>query len=77
MEESTQAQAQAIEGFEAAKPLEFFENIDPNKFEWVHKSEIQPGETTCGFLKAPLVWSGDSGWPEEGDETYPTVKVCK
>lgn len=68
---------QANDNFEAAKPLEFFRNIDPNKFEWVDKSEIQPGETTCGFLKAPLVWSGNSGWPEKGDPIYPTVEVCK
>ena len=74
-EESTQAIA--IEGFEVAKSLDFFRNIDPNKFEWVNKSEIQPGETTCGFLKAPLVWNGDSGFPEEGDTIYPTVDVCK
>eukprot|EP00986_Skeletonema_menzelii_P009736 scaffold4513_cov133-Skeletonema_menzelii.AAC.1 len=66
---------QANDNFEAAKPLEFFRNIDPNKFEWVDKSEIQPGETTCGFLKAPLVWSGNSGWPEKGDPIYPTVEV--
>ena len=76
-EQNTKVEDVNIDNFEAAKPLEFFRNIDPSKFEWRNKSEIKPGNTTCGFLKAPLVWTGDSGWPEEGDTIYPTVEVCK
>ena len=65
--------------FKPAKPLEFFRNIDEEKFEWLNKSEIQPGGTTCGFLHAPLGWGrGWCGWPkDEGDIHYPTVDVCK
>lgn len=58
--------------FEAAISLDDFKNVDPKLFEWVNPDEIQPGETTCGFLKAPL------GWVDETDIKYPFVKtyVC-
>mmetsp|Transcript_8226 Transcript_8226/g.14355 ORF Transcript_8226/g.14355 Transcript_8226/m.14355 type:complete len:614 (+) Transcript_8226:59-1900(+) len=56
--------------FEPAMDLEYFANLDPKKFEWVNPDEIKPGETTCGFLTAPLGWD-----VEEVDIVYPTVKV--
>ena len=39
----------------------------------MNPDEIQPGETTCGFLKAPLGWE-----VEDLDVVYPMVKtyVC-
>ena len=58
--------------FEAAMTLEDFKNVDPNKFEWVNADEIKAGETTCGFLKAPLVWE-----IEKLEIEYPAVKTCK
>lgn len=48
-------------------PLEDFRNIDPDVFEWVNPDEIQPGNVTCGFLKAPL--------GEAEGVVYPMVKV--
>jgi len=59
--------------FEAAMSLEDFKNVDPDIFEWVNPEEIKAGETTCGYLTAPLVWE-----IEEVDVEYPTVKtyVC-
>lgn len=59
--------------FQAAISLEDFKNVDPAKFEWVNPEEIKAGETTCGFLKAPLVWEID-----EVDIGYPIVEtyVC-
>jgi len=48
-------------------PLEDFSNIDPDVFEWVNPDEIQPGNVTCGFLKAPL--------GEAEGVVYPMVKV--
>mmetsp|Transcript_29226 Transcript_29226/g.53426 ORF Transcript_29226/g.53426 Transcript_29226/m.53426 type:complete len:648 (+) Transcript_29226:162-2105(+) len=61
------------EVFEAAISLDDFKNIDPELFEWVNPDEIRPGDTTCGFLKAPLGWE-----VEELDVVYPIVKtyVC-
>lgn len=61
------------EVFQAAISLNDFKTVDPDKFEWVNPDEIQPGETTCGFLKAPLGWEVD-----DVDVTYPIVKtyVC-
>jgi len=59
--------------FQAALSLDDFKAVDTDKFEWVNPDEIQPGETTCGFLKAPL------GWEVDGvDVSYPVVKtyVC-
>ena len=50
-------------------PLEDFRNIDPDVFEWVNPDEIQPGNVTCGFLKAPL--------GEAEGVVYPMVKVCE
>lgn len=58
--------------FEAAMSLEDFKNVDPDIFEWVNPDEIKAGETTCGYLTAPLVWE-----IEEVDVEYPTVKTCK
>lgn len=58
--------------FEPAKDIDFFANVDPDQFEWVNPEEIRPGETTCGFLKAPLGWEVD-----RVDVVYPEVKVCK
>lgn len=58
------------EHFEPAMNLDYFANIDPDMFEWVNPDEIQPGETTCGFLHAPLDWEVD-----EVDIVYPMVKV--
>lgn len=58
--------------FEPAMDLDYFANIDPKQFEWVNPDEIKSGETTCGFLPAPLGWD-----VEELDIDYPTVKVCK
>jgi hypothetical protein len=55
--------------FEPAMPLNYFRSLDPNEFEWVNTAEINPGEATCGFLKAPL-----GALP---DVNYPTVKVCE
>ena len=60
------------EVFQAAINLEDFKNVDSDKFEWVNPDEIRAGETTCGFLKAPLVWEID-----ELDIEYPIVKTCK
>ena len=57
--------------FEAAISIEDFKNIDPEQFEWVNPDEIRPGETTCGFLNAPLGWE-----VEELDIVYPMVKMC-
>ncbi|KAL7507236.1 hypothetical protein ACHAXN_004424 [Cyclotella atomus] len=59
--------------FQAAISLEDFKNVDPAKFEWVNPDEIKAGETTCGFLKAPLVWE-----IAELDIEYPIVEtyVC-
>jgi len=59
--------------FQAAISLEDFRNVDPEEFEWVNPDEIQPGETTCGFLKAPLGWE-----VEDLNVVYPMVKtyVC-
>ena len=53
--------------FTPAMDLDFFRNLDPADFEWVEPKEIQPGETTCGFLHAPL-----GSLP---DVTYPIVDV--
>eukprot|EP01082_Thalassiosira_pseudonana_P002734 g3505.t1 g3505 contig12:2208116-2209547(+) len=53
--------------FTPAMPLEDFRNIDPDVFEWVNPDEIQPGNVTCGFLKAPL--------GEAEGVVYPMVKV--
>lgn len=53
--------------FTPAMDLDFFRSIDPEYFEWVEPTEIQPGSTTCGFLHAPL-----GSLP---DLTYPTVDV--
>jgi len=58
--------------FEPAISLEDFKNVDPAQFEWVNPDEIKAGETTCGFLTAPLGWEVD-----EDEVTYPFVKVCK
>lgn len=58
--------------FQAAISLEDFKNVDPAKFEWVNPEEIKAGETTCGFLKAPLVWEID-----EVDIGYPIVETCE
>ena len=55
--------------FEPAMPLDYFRSLDPSEFEWVNTAEIDPGEATCGFLKAPL-----GALP---DVNYPTVKVCE
>jgi hypothetical protein len=49
--------------------LDEFVNVDPEKFEWVDKSEIKAGGTACGFFKADL------GALE--DMEYPKVKVCE
>lgn len=58
--------------FEPAISLKDFANVDPDQFAWVNPDEIGPGETTCGFLTAPL------GWDVEGVSTvYPDVKVCE
>lgn len=69
----SQAAAPNPEVFEAAISLEDFRNVDPEKFEWVNPVEIQAGETTCGFLKAPLVWE-----IEDMEIVYPIVRtyVC-
>lgn len=56
--------------FEPAMDLEYFSNLDPKEFEWVNPNEIKPGETTCGFLTAPLGWDVD-----DVDVVYPDVKV--
>ena len=57
--------------FQAAISLEDFKNVDPPKFEWVNPDEIKAGETTCGFLKAPLVW-------EIAElDIQPIVETCK
>ncbi|CAB9510457.1 Secreted [Seminavis robusta] len=54
--------------FYTAESLDFFKKgIDPDSFEWVNPDEIVPGESTCGFLKAPL-----GSLP---DVTYPKVEV--
>jgi hypothetical protein len=58
--------------FQAAISLEDFKNVDPEKFEWINPDEIKAGETTCGYLKAPLVWEID-----EVDIEYPIVKTCE
>ena len=58
--------------FEPAMDLEYFANLDPNVFEWMSPDEIKPGETTCGFLTAPLGWDVD-----DVDVVYPEVKVCE
>ena len=42
--------------FEPAADLDVFRNTDQARFEWVNSSEIQPGMTTCGFLKSPWGW---------------------
>ena len=55
--------------FVPAITLDEFANVDPEDFEWVDKSEIEAGGTTCGFLKAPL-----GALP---DVEYPEVKVCE
>lgn len=65
------------EAFEAAISLGDFKALDSNTklgdgsyFEWVNPSEIKAGETTCGFLTAPIKQ------PSYGDLTvYPTVDV--
>lgn len=67
----SQAAAPNPEVFEAAISLEDFRNVDPEKFEWVNPVEIQAGETTCGFLKAPLVWE-----IEDMEIVYPIVRTC-
>lgn len=56
--------------FEPAISLEDFKKVDPAQFEWVNPDEIKAGETTCGFLTAPLGWEVD-----EDEVTYPFVKV--
>jgi len=56
--------------FEPAISLDDFKNVDPDKFEWVNPEEIKAGETTCGFLLAPLGWDVD-----ELQVTYPTVNI--
>ena len=66
--------------FKPAMPIEFFQNIDPERFEWMNPEEVQAGETTCGFLKAPFVWPAGSttGFTETDDQDqYPIAKVCK
>ena len=71
----TTAKTQAIASsghFEPAISLEDFKNVDPERFEWVNPDEVKAGETTCGFLKAPLGWE-----VEELDIVYPMVKICK
>ena len=55
--------------FVPAITLEEFKNVDFEWFEWVNPNELEAGETTCGFLKAPL-----GALP---NTMYPTVKVCK
>ncbi len=58
--------------FQSAISLDDFRDVNPDQFEWVNPDEIQPGQTTCGFLKAPLGW-------QAGDlVVYPMVKtyVC-
>ena len=53
--------------------LDDIRNVDPEQFEWINPDEIQPGETTCGYLKAPLGWE-----VEDLAVVYPMVKtyVC-
>jgi hypothetical protein len=55
--------------FVPAITLDEFANVDPEAFEWVDKSEIEAGGTTCGFLKAHL---GSLPGVE-----YPKVNVCE
>ncbi|EJK49871.1 hypothetical protein THAOC_31214 [Thalassiosira oceanica] len=43
---------------------------DGSFFEWVNKEEIKAGETTCGFLHAPLSWPN-----AEETMAFPGVKV--
>jgi len=45
---------------------------DGSYFEWVNKEEIEAGETTCGFLHAPLRWPN-----AEDDMSFPEVEVCE
>lgn len=45
---------------------------DGSFFEWVNKEEIKAGETTCGFLHAPLSWPN-----AEETMAFPGVKVCE
>ena len=45
---------------------------DGSFFEWVNKEEIKAGETTCGFLHAPLIWPN-----AEETMSFPGVKVCE
>ncbi len=64
--------------FEPAISLDEFAALDSNTkiadayFEWVDREKIQAGETTCGFLHAPLCW------PHAEEKTiFPEVEVCK
>ena len=66
--------------FEPAADLDVFRNTDQARFEWVNSSEIQPGMTTCGFLKSPWGWpvGSISGFHEPGDHIhFPIAKVCE
>ena len=66
--------------FKPAMPIEFFQSLDPESFEWVNPEEVQAGETTCGFLNAPFIWPAGSttGFTEADDQDqYPTANVCK
>lgn len=57
--------------FTPAEDIEFFRSgIDSEIFEWVNKSEVSAGETTCGFLKPSLGWL-----PEDTGVVFPKIKV--
>ena len=66
--------------FDPAADLDTFRNVDPTRFEWVKPDEIQAGEVTCGFLKAPFGWPAGSktGFKDTARQTeYPIAQVCK
>jgi hypothetical protein len=55
--------------FVPAITLDEFASVDPEDFEWVDKSKIEAGGTTCGFLKADL--------GALQDVEYPKVNICE